>query len=215
MTVPTLTPDPGPTLARLYERLPEHYRAYDETAGFPLYRWLAGVLSEQGAVEVLIDRLGGASSESDLADPDRADVAWLPWMAQLVGARLAAGMSVAEQRDAVKYASAGWRAGTRQAVADAVRSELTGTRFAQVYDHSVVRPGDGGVWDVLIVTRGSETPDVPAVLAAAVRRGAKPAGVRLYHRTYDVPWSTLMAAYPTWANYPAGVTWARLMETGL
>lgn len=220
MTVPVLVPDPGPTLPRLYDRLPEHYRAYDETVGHPLYRWLAGILAEQGAVEILTDRLGAsADGASDLTDPMVADAAWLPWLAQLVGTQLQGGMSDAERRDAVRYASAGWRAGTKTAISDAVRSELTGTRFAQVFDHAVSRPGDGGVWDVLVVTRGSETPNVAAVLAAAVRRGAKPAGVVLRHRVYDVPWSTFMAAYPTWAawaaNGPKPGTWGQAMETGL
>lgn len=215
--LPVLDPDPGPTLARAYERLPDHYRAYDETVGFPLYRWLAGIYSQAGAIEALVNRIGGLDDgQSDLTDPMGADEAWLPWLAQLVGVRLDPAMRTDEARDAVQFASSGWRAGTKRAVGDAVRSELTGTRYAQVYDHSVTRPGDGGVWDVLIITRATETPNVPAVLAAAARRGAKPAGVVLHHRAYDALFSTLHPqTFQTFADLKARGTFRQVAETGL
>ena len=216
MTLPTLTPAPGPTLDRTYLRLPEHYRTFDATAGHPLYRFMAGYLAELGDVETLTDRLGGVDDgTSDLADPVDADEAWLPWLAQLMGVTLDPSMDVLERRDAIQFASSGWRAGTKQAIADAVRSELTGTKFAVVYDHAVVRPGDGGVWDVLVVTRASETPNVDRVITVASRRGVKPAGVILRHRAYDVPYSLLLATYPTYGTDWTSRTYSQLQETGL
>lgn len=213
---PVLAPAPGPVLDRLYDRLPEHYRTADEPLGYPLYRFLAGVCRELGQVEALIDRLdteiGGTS---DLTDPMTADLAWLPWLAQLVGVQLRADLTPAEMRDAVRYASSGWRAGTKTAVADAAKTELTGTRFARVYDHSITTPGDGGVWDVLIVTRTSETPDVTRVLQAVTRRGAKPAGVVLHHRAYEASWDTVQATYPTWSAWEAAGSWNKIQEAGL
>lgn len=223
MTVPVLTPDPGPLLERLYSRLPDHYRAQDESADYPLYRWLAGICAEGGAVEALMDRIdyvspndgGVVGDTSDLVDPGTADAAWLPWLAQLVGVALSPGLSETQKRDAIRYASAGWRAGTKASVADAAKSELTGTKYAQVYDHTVSTPGDGTMWDVLIVTRTEETPDVSAVLAAVEKRGAKPAGVVLHHRAYAASWDTVEATYPTWSAVDAAGSWIKVQEAGL
>lgn len=149
---------------------------------------------------------------SDLGDPTTADAAWLPWMAQLVGVDLNPDLTPTQARDAVRYASAGWRAGTRSAVADAARSELTGTKYAAVYDHSISGIGNGGVWDVLVVTRPTETPDPNAVLAAIVAKGAKPAGVVLHHRSFESTWDTVVAVNPTWADYTE--TWDQIQEAG-
>ncbi len=221
--LPRLSPNPGPTLLRLYERLPEHYRTADRANGFPLYRWLAGVGSQVGALEQLIGRLdfyttndGGAPGEtSDLVDPATADPRWLEWLAQLVGVPLDVSLSDPEKRDAIRFASAGWRAGTKRAVADAARTALTGTKFAQVFDHTITTPGDGGAWDVLIMTRGTETPDPARVLRTVIARGAKPAGVVLRHRAYDTAWDTVTGNFPTWNAIEAAGSWNAIQEAGL
>lgn len=219
MARPVLVPDPGPALDRVYDRLPDHFLAADARGGYPAYRWLAGVLAPLGEVETLLADIDYDSDDpadtSTLVDPRVADIGWLPWLAQLVGVPLRPELSETEARDAVEFASAGWRAGTKQAVADAARSELTGTRFARVYDHSITEPGDGGQWDVLIVTRTSETPDVGAVLAAVERRAAKPAGVVLHHRAYEATWDTVSGTYPTWLTLEAAGAWDRIQEAGL
>lgn len=156
-----------------------------------------------------------SNDTSDLTDPQTADAEWLPWLAQLVGVPLTADMSEAERRDAVQYASSGWRAGTKSAIADAAKSALIGSRYAKVYDHSVASPGDGGVWDVLIVTRGTETPDVAAVLSAVIRRAAKPAGVVLRHRAYESEWSAQESQFPSWNAIEAAASWNKIQEVGL
>lgn len=147
---------------------------------------------------------------SDLGDPTTADPEWLPWMAQLVGVKLEPGFTEQQARDAVLYASAGWRAGTKQAIADAAKSELTGTKYAAVYDHAITGPGNGGQWDVLIITRPTETPDPAKLLAAVVARGAKPAGVVLRHRAIESSWDTVESENPTWADITE--TWDELQE---
>lgn len=223
MALPVLAPPAGAATDRLYGRLPDHYRDADAGLDYPLYRWLAGLGAVLSQVEDLIDRIdyvapgdgGAAGDTSDLVDPTVADVDWLPWLAQLVGVQLSPALSEAEKRDAILYASAGWRAGTKSAVAAAAKTELTGTRYAKVYDHSVSVPGDGGMWDVLIVTRTSETPDPSRVLAAVVRRGAKPAGVVLHHRAYEASWDTVVSTYPTWAALEAAGSWIKIQEAGL
>lgn len=198
------------TTQRIYEALPPTHRDADEDLGWPLLRYLSLVGDQAGEIETLLDRF----QAGELTDPDAADTGWLRWLGSLIGASIPAGVTGTALRDAIRYAPTGWRAGTRGAVADAAKSALTGTRFVQVYDHSVSSPGDGTQWDVLLVTRISETPDVPAVLAAVVTQEAKPAGVVLHHRAYTATWAAVDAAYPTWADRN-GLTWAQLEETGL
>lgn len=202
---------PGPTVDRLYARLPEVYRLDEPRLGYPLREYLSLAGASAGELEVLLDR------SREVADPLLADSAWLAWMGQLVGVTLAPSLTVAQRRDAVRFASGGWRAGTRLAVADAARSALTGTRYVEVVDHTtdVSNPGAAGQFDVLLRTRGTETPDPAAVLTAVISKNAKPAGVRLYHRTYDASWTTLEAQVPTWAQVEARGSWDNLQETGL
>lgn len=212
---------------RVYARLPLAYRDADahemSGGGYPLLRFLSLVGDVLGDVETLIDRIdytgpsegGEPGDTSDLGDPTGADPAWLPWLGRLVGVNITPDLTVSEQRDSVRFATSGFRAGTKGAIRDAARSALVGTKHAEVYDHSVTRPGDGGLWDVLIVTRATETPDVAAVLATVVRKNAKPAGVVLHHRAYDSSWTAVAAAYPTWAAIEAAGSWDRVQEAGL
>jgi hypothetical protein len=51
------------------------------------------------------------------------------------------------------------------------------------------------------------------VLAAIKAHGAKPAHIEILHSTYEAPWDTVTAAYPTWADWEAR-TWAEIEETG-
>jgi hypothetical protein len=211
-------PDVADLTDRLYDRLPAMYRDADELLDFPLLRWLSLLLDQAGELDVLHDRLvpNDLADISELADPATADLAWLPWLAQLVGVRLPRDVTGQAARDAVQFASSGYRGGTKAAVADAAKSELTGSRYAQVYDHSTDTSaiGAAGEWDVLIVTRTSETPSVARVLDAVVAKRAKPAGVVLYHRAYTATWGAVQTAFPTWADWN-GKTWAQIQEAGL
>jgi hypothetical protein len=206
---------------RLYNRLPTLYRDADTTPQ-QLLRFISLLGDQADEVETLTYRIGyqapddggAAGDTSDLTDPTAADTAWLPWLAQLVGVRAPVSNDLQALRDAILYATTGWRAGTRAAIAGAAKSALTGTRYVHVYDHSISSPGDGTEWDVLLVTRITETPDVPAVLQAVVDGHAKPAGVTLHHRAYSATWAAVDAAYPTWADRN-GLTWAHYEETGL
>lgn len=210
---------------RVYASLPEHYRTADERLDYPLKRYLSAIVDRAGEVEVLLDRLDLDSAAGDtssaLVDPDTADDRWLDWLGQLLGVRLPAGLSPMERRDAVRFASAGWRAGTRQAVADAGKSELTGTRYAEVRDHTTDTSARGaaGEWDVLVITRTSETPSAAAVVDAIYRKGAAPAGVKLWHRAYEATWDQIEARFGTgtgavWDNLD-GRTWTDIEESGL
>lgn len=219
------------TTERLYLRMPHCYRAADAAANpapndQPLLRWLATVVDQAAELEALLDRF---ASTRDLVNPATADPGWLPWMAQLAGLRtLPVGDAAA--RDAIAHAPDGWQAGTKGALANAVRAVLIGERFVAVVDHYQDDP-----WTLEIRTRNSQTPPVPPrttwdsmahgftdwdstsvltwdqvgggidpVLDAAAR--AKPAGYRLVHTEYEATWHTVEVAYRTWDSV-AGRTW--------
>ena len=141
----------SPLVDRLYQQLPEVYRVLDAAdRTWTLKRYLAGVLNSAGTWDDLITAIAGdhpigpatpeprglpldelavwrllrQSRPSALGDPDQAQPAWLPWLAQIVGARLDPGASVAEQRDTVRYTTSGWRAGTRGAIAEIGRAHV-------------------------------------------------------------------------------------------
>lgn len=224
-TTAAVRPTGYPTVAaftqRVYDELPQAYRDADQTLDYPLLRWLSLLGDQGGLLEALIDRIDlpdpadrKPGDTSALVDPARADAAWLPWLGQLVGVRLPAVIQGQAARDAIAGASGGFLAGTKTAVAAAAQSALTGSRHVSVYDHSVTTPGDGGQWDVLLVTGASETPSAALVLAAVTAKKAKPAGVVLHHRVYSATWTQITAAYPTWASR-AGKTWRQIQETGL
>lgn len=152
---------------------------------------------------------------SDLVDPVTADAAWLNWLGQLVGVNTDTLLSEQERRDAVQFASSGFHAGSQTALEDAARSELTGTRYVRVYTHStddMAGIGTGTEWDILLVTKTSETPSVAQVVDTVIRKGAKPAGVRLYHKAYEVPWS--ISDTMDWDDRDA-LTWDEYEETGV
>lgn len=229
---------------RLYGRLPEVYRSMDAAnSQWVFKRYLAAVLNQMGVIDGTIERIAGdnpvgpaapepwaldgqglinwraarTNRPSALADPDQADAAWLPWLAQLVGAPLDPAATEAERRDTIKYATSGWRAGTRSAIADAAKTALTGTKYAKVMPHTIPTPGggitDGDVWDVTVVTRTSETPDPDAVLDAIMRKGVKPAGVVLHVANYGSTWDLIEAHYPTWDDLEAA-TWDEIEQIG-
>lgn len=240
-----LVPYMSALVHRLYHRLPEIYRVMDgRDMTWVFKRYLGGALAVAGGIDDTVDKLVGYNPvgpampepwalnaddlsqwrearrdvKSLLGDPVNAPMEWLPWIAQLLGAKIDQAASEQEQRDTVIYATSGWRGGTRAAIADAARTALTGTRYARVVPHYMAAVGggiaEGDIWDITIVTLDSETPDPGEVLGAVLRKGVKPAGVVLHHATYEASWDQQEAVYPTWADRDAA-TWSQLAEAGL
>lgn len=208
---------------QVYARLPQTYRDEDEPLDFPLLRFLSLIGDQGGELEVLLDRIayvpvddGGTPGDtSDLVDPATADDAWLRWLAQPVGVVLPPAVTGVAARDAIAGAVNGFQVGTKGAIAAAAASALTGTRYVSVYDHSIATVGDGGIWDVMLVTRTSETPDITAVATAVTSKNAKPAGVVLHFVAYTATWTAMETTYgPAWSARN-GRTWAQLQEAGL
>lgn len=239
-------PDMSILADRLYQRLPEVYRTMDAAdLTWTFKRYLAGMISPAAEVDDLITAVAGdrpvgpatpepwalAADELDnwrdsrvnrpsaLGDPVQAEAGWLPWLAQLVGAQLDPQASEQEKRDTIRYATNGWRAGTRGAIVDAARSALTGTQYARVVPHTKVNGGGdliaGTPWDITVITRTSETPDPGIVLGAILRKGVKPAGAVLWHKAFNASWDAIEADRPTWVPGWDGVLWTDIEETGL
>lgn len=124
-------------------------------------------------------------------NPVTAPAAWLPWLAQIVGAQLVAGETEDQSRDRV-IAAAGQRRGTRDAMVAAAQRSLTGARFVRVVER------DGSPYRVTVITRTSETPDPAAVVRDITARDVKPAGLIVTH---------LVAAGQTWNEVPSATTW--------
>lgn len=228
------------TAQRLYERLPRAYRYMDSQNDYALKRYLAACAVVPGKIDDLVDRIRGSrpigpaqpepwdldaddlarwrderrNLPSALADPVLADASWLTWLAQLVGAYLDPRASLTERRDTIRFATSGYRGGTKAALADAARSALTGSRYVLVQPFT--RP-DGiaaTLWDITLRTRTSETPVTSQQLIdTVIRKGAKPAGAVLHHGSFGTSWDIVEARFPTWDDWEAR-TWDQIEEAG-
>ena len=151
---------------------------------------------------------------SDLLDARTSDLGWLSYLAQLIGADISDLVTESERRDAIILNYLGFRAGSREALEDAAKRVLTGSKYVRVYPH---RDGAGGSifsegtqWDILIITKSNETPSVEDIVDEILRKGAKPAGVVLHHIAYAVTWEIIEATFPTWNNIEAVGTWQNI-----
>lgn len=224
---------------RMYQRLPRIYKILDAQNGWAFKRYLAGATSFAGELDDMIESLRGSRTvgpirttpwdldaedaarwsearrdvNSALTDPDLARPEWLPYIAQMVGARLDPQASLAERRDTIRFATSGYRAGTTAAIADAARSALTGSRYVLVQPFTRPDAVAATVWDVTLRTRTSETPSQQAVLDTVIRKGAKPAGVRLWVGSFGTSWDRVEATFPTWTEWEAH-TWDEIEESG-
>lgn len=238
-------PTVNPFAARMWARVPEYYRTFDANTGYPFLLYIDAVTKRLGDIQIVIDRITGqrpvgpagpipwslhpslladyqanrVNRISELGDPLAADAAWLPWLVQMVGGRLDPAASVAEQRDTIRYATSGWMAGSISSIEYAARTALVGSQYAKCIPHLLGDGSAGGPWDVVIMTRSSETPDPTLVLGAILRKGVKPAGVILRHLPFGASWDILEAVRPTWALWEADtfgvLTWDRWADTGL
>lgn len=183
--------------ARLATQTP--YNTYERPAGVedPTYGW------------------ADIGRTSDLFDGRTADALWLPYIGQIIGADIGSLDSEADRRDAAINNYLGFQAGSREAIEAAIQSVLTGTKYIRVYPH---RDGAGGStthigtqWDILIITKVSETPGGASSIVDAINnKGAKPAGVVIHCITYSLTWASLESTFNTWTKIENAGTWANL-----
>jgi hypothetical protein len=182
---------------------------------FPLLRFMSLLGDHLGEDTDIIGRIAmrliNGIESSQLVDPVLADAGWLLWMAQLVGAKVSSYDPEQTLRAIIASASSGWRAGTKDSMAAAARTQLTGSQYVEILDHQT-STGPGGQWDVLVKTRSVETPNNQAVLDAISAAGVKPAGVVLHIVHTAASWDALEAAYPTSDQWDA-LTWDEIEST--
>ena len=156
-------------------------------------------------------------STSDLLDGRTADPAWLNWLETIMGLKLNLTDSVAQQRDKTINAFSNYQAGSVNSMIAAMQSVLTGTKYAKVYDHSTVsgttKIASSSEWDVVVVTKASETPSGTNVANVIISKGAKSAGVNLHYLIYSLSWTDLEAHYTSWTSVEALATWDTLETT--
>lgn len=160
-------------------------------------RAIAGMFSE---VELLaFDDAFGEGWEI-LFDPDRCPANALPYLAQYVGERLPAGLSVPLQREWIKDAP-NQRRGTPRAIFLAAQRRLTGSRLVAWKER------DPTVDTLTIYTYTSQTPDPAGTLRDLL--DVVPADVILnYTSLAGQLWSDLQASHATWQLVKDGYpTW--------
>lgn len=158
---------------QLYARLPERYRAADESTDWTTLRILSLLGDQAHDVEALLDRI------TDLVDPAEADTVWLPWLAQLAGV-VTEGMTNAEIRANIAGAAVR-RPGSTAATRAAAAALLSGTKRVDFYRHV------GGDWrELTVAVYRAETP------------GVSYDDLSYQHPTYDA----FTAAYPSYDDIP-------------
>lgn len=110
---------------------------------------------------------------SPLLDAQRAPTEALPWLGQLVGVRLMAGLSEPARRQRIAETD-GFRRGSLAALVGAARQHLTGLQRV------VVRERDGSAYRLTVITFDSQTPYPDRVAAALAEQ--KPAVIVLDYR---------------------------------
>lgn len=191
-----------------YYRLAKSMPLYD---GEYLYN---GDFAYDGVVIPSVNGVLPIGETCDLFDGNTAEVEWLPYIGQAIGADLRQLPLEEEQRDAVTRNYLGFKAGSRQSLEEAAKRLLTGTKFVRVYPHRNGADSSlasiGTKWDMLLVTKPDETPNTTDIIAEIIRKGAKPAGVKLHHITYVATWDALETLFISWGAIENARTWGNI-----
>ena len=171
------------------------------------------VMTEQ--VELFADdQDDGTPGWSIMLDPDACPVYGLPYLAQWVGERLAAGITELDARTQIKAMPNQWR-GTPYSIVRAAQRWLTGPRYVQVRERSRL-DGTADPDAVSVQTFASQTPN-PDLVAAELRT-VIPADIVLDYRTTEGSiWENIETAYADWAAVESALpTWAEVagLEAG-
>jgi hypothetical protein len=196
-----------PVLSALGERLRERTAPLapsDDQNG-----WAHAYLCE--ALMVMLEQVAEVYDPADplppgapLLDPELAPDWALPWVAQLVGARLPAG-ATPEQARALIAGVSGWKRGTPAALRAAAQLYLTGNRTVTFRERDANSPDPPYTLEVVTLT--GETPNPAAVLAALLAQ--KPGGLVLNYRTVEgqdwqavqaKTWRQARTTYANWRN---------------
>lgn len=174
MTIPSL----GSVGAELYDALAP--LAYDdENHGYALAHVCEAIGRMWQQVADLAEDRDGRPGWATLLDVETCPGWALPWLAQIPGARITTGAPENLQRDEARRRS-GQARGRPQTMIDAARATLTGTRTVRLIERA-----GGSAWQIVAITRTTETPDPAATLKALMAE--KPGGDLLTHIVSDAP----------------------------
>lgn len=169
-------------------------------------------------VEDVPDRPEGVplGATSDLVDPRTANTEWLPWLSQFAGHNINHFSTLEDARQAFSDTESNFAAGTIGAIQNAVAAVLTGSKSVRVFPMTSdpAHRGEGTQWDVAIVTRTSESPDISVMAEAVAKRNAKPAGVVFHFHKHQSTWDAVELDNPTWDVWDRK-TWIQIEESGL
>lgn len=182
------------TSDRLYRRMAP-IAFSDEEAGTPLAFVCEALALPLDALEDLVrgDAAGIHPPWALAVHAEHAPLWVLPWLAQLAG--VSWGGSATEELRAKILDRPAFRRGTTDAIVQAAKTTLTGTKDVHVIER------DTSAWRLTVITRTSETPDAAATLRAMLEQ--KPFGIVLTHTvaaglTWADSTGTWAAATPTW-----------------
>lgn len=178
---------------------------------YDLLGYLEGVFGGsrlQDLIDIVRDGPNGEPGWSSVLDLERAPSEWLPWLAQLGGARVLPGLDDAGQRARIAGTD-GMKRGSPGALRAAAQQYLTGNKYVILNE----RLG-GNAWQLGIRSLDSETPD-PALVLNAINE-QKPAGIVLSYAT--VPGQTydaLATAFDTYTDMEAAYATYSALSTNL
>lgn len=178
--------DASDTTLAWYNRLPELYRVADavEPSGGtqPLLRFLDLLGTQAGEAQALADEV-----TTTLTDPELADSAWLPWLAQMTGVLLPRMGVTDDLRRAMIASGTGWRAGTAEAIRTAVLSVLVDDGNPPSVS---VGPDPTTPWVIKVVVAEAQAPTPLSLIDDAIATArAKPAGFIIDTSDfYSPPW---------------------------
>jgi hypothetical protein len=166
-------PNHTPTGARLRERT-QPLAPDDASYGYAHAHLCEAIGRMLAQVAQVFDPEGDVPPFAPLLSVELCPDWALPWLAQLVGVRIPAGLSPDDARSLIADV-AGFSRGTPAALRGAAELTLTGDKMVWF------RERDGSAYRLEVVTRVSETPDPVQTERALLAQ--KPGGIVLSYRT--------------------------------
>lgn len=183
----------------LYEGLGSGLSDADESTGWTLMLFVDAILKKH--LSLVYELVKPAVTTKDpwetAMDADDAPAEGLGWLGQFVGVKFPAPISEADKRTRIRNRE-GWRRGTRQAMIDAIKLHLTGSKAVEITER------DTSAYHFRVVTYAIETADSTKV-DAEIRR-QKPAGLQYaYVVQAGSSYAQLDAGFGTYADMDAAL----------
>lgn len=173
---------PATFAGRLYDMLAP-LAEQDPTSGWSLLILCNAIGTGYQLVEDWVRDTPDGPGWSLLLDVDRCPPEALPWLAQLAGVRIPAGMTGDANRRAWIKSTDGFSRGTRAALLGAARATLTGAQRLIFRERDGAAHGHPAAPDVAyyltVYSYASETPNPTATLNAILAQ--KPGGIVLFY----------------------------------